>query len=47
VCAGYALALWYGVQRIAVGKYDGGTVILVQIATLMGGFALGQVPRRA
>jgi ABC-type bacteriocin/lantibiotic exporter with double-glycine peptidase domain len=38
----YALALWYGVQRIAAGKYTGGQVILVQFATLMGSFSLGQ-----
>ncbi len=36
------MALFYGAYRIVAGKYDGGQVVLVQIATLMASFALGQ-----
>eukprot|EP00887_Chlorella_sp_A99_P002677 scaffold6.g2677.t1 len=39
---GYALALWYGSTRIIAGTYNGGQVINVLFAALIGGFSLGQ-----
>ena len=39
---GYALAMWYGAQRVADGAYTGGEVVNVLLAALIGGFALGQ-----
>ncbi|CAL8467005.1 g6541 [Coccomyxa elongata] len=38
----YALAFWYGSTRVRAGKYDGGDVMSVLFAALLGGFALGQ-----
>ncbi|PRW59338.1 ATP-binding cassette transporter [Chlorella sorokiniana] len=38
----YALALWYGSQRVADGELDGGKVVSVILACVLGGFALGQ-----
>lgn len=37
----YALALWYGAQRVADGSYTGGQVLAVLIASLLGSFSLG------
>jgi len=39
----YALALWYGAQRVADGSYTGGQVLAVLIASLLGSFSLGLV----
>jgi ATP-binding cassette subfamily B (MDR/TAP) protein 1 len=39
---GYALAMWYGAQRVADAAYTGGDVVNVLLAALIGGFALGQ-----
>jgi hypothetical protein len=39
----YALALWYGAQRVAAGAYSGGDVLQVLIASLLGSFSLGLV----
>ena len=39
----YAVGLFFGAYRVAAGAYTGGTVLQVLIATLMGGFSLGQV----
>ncbi|KAI7841858.1 hypothetical protein COHA_004387 [Chlorella ohadii] len=39
----YALALWYGSQRVADGVSDGGKVVSVILSCVLGGFALGQV----
>ena len=41
--AAYALALWYGSVRVAAGHLDGGQVVSVIMACVLGGFALGQV----
>lgn len=41
-CA-YALSLWYGARRVAGGDLDGGRVISVLMACVLGGFSLGQV----
>lgn len=41
-CA-YALSLWYGARRVASGALDGGRVISVLMACVLGGFSLGQV----
>ncbi|KAK9861269.1 hypothetical protein WJX84_002505 [Apatococcus fuscideae] len=38
----YALALWYGGTRIRAGAYDGGKVMNVLFAAIIGGFSLGQ-----
>ncbi|KAL4425508.1 hypothetical protein ABPG75_009524 [Micractinium tetrahymenae] len=40
-CA-YALSLWYGARRVAGGALDGGRVITVLMACVLGGFSLGQ-----
>jgi ATP-binding cassette subfamily B (MDR/TAP) protein 1 len=39
----YALALWYGAQRVADGAYSGGQVLSVLVASLLGSFSLGLV----
>ncbi len=39
----YALALWYGAQRVAAGAYSGGQVLAVLVASLLGSFSLGLV----
>ena len=39
----YALALWYGSRRVAAGELDGGRVISIILACVLGGFSLGQV----
>ena len=38
----YALAMWYGGERVIDGAYNGGDVMNVLFAALIGGFALGQ-----
>ncbi|KAG2490598.1 hypothetical protein HYH03_010991 [Edaphochlamys debaryana] len=38
----YAVGLFFGAYRVAAGAYTGGTVLQVLVATLMGGFSLGQ-----
>ena len=38
----YALALWYGGQKIIDGDYTGATVITVLFSAIIGGFSLGQ-----
>ncbi|PNG99047.1 Multidrug resistance protein 1, partial [Tetrabaena socialis] len=38
----YAVGLFFGAYRVAAGAYTGGQVLQVLIATLMGGFSLGQ-----
>ncbi|GLJ08654.1 hypothetical protein SUGI_0093070 [Cryptomeria japonica] len=40
--AGYALALWYGSRLILKGSYNGGQVLNVIFAIMMGGMSLGQ-----
>ncbi len=39
----YAAGLFFGAYRVAAGAYTGGQVLQVLMATLMGGFSLGQV----
>ena len=39
----YALALWYGSRRVAAGELDGGRVISIILACVLGSFSLGQV----
>jgi hypothetical protein len=41
----YAVALFYGAHRVAVGAYSGGDVVNVIIAALLGSFSLGLVSR--
>ena len=41
----YAVALFYGAHRIAMGAYTGGDVVNVIIAALLGSFSLGLVSR--
>ncbi|GIL45935.1 hypothetical protein Vafri_3054 [Volvox africanus] len=38
----YAVGLFFGAYRVAAGAYSGGTVLMVLVSTLMGGFSLGQ-----
>ncbi|GLI63941.1 hypothetical protein VaNZ11_007082 [Volvox africanus] len=38
----YAVGLFFGAYRVAAGAYTGGTVLMVLVSTLMGGFSLGQ-----
>lgn len=38
----YAAGLFFGAYRVAAGDYTGGKVLQVLVATLMGGFSLGQ-----
>ncbi|KXZ51733.1 hypothetical protein GPECTOR_11g18 [Gonium pectorale] len=38
----YAVGLFFGAYRVAAGDYTGGKVMQVLIATLLGGFSLGQ-----
>ena len=38
----YALAMWYGGQLVIDGEYNGGQVLNVLFAALIGGIALGQ-----
>lgn len=43
--AAYALAIWYGSLKIADGTYNGGTVVNVLFAAILGAFSLaGALP---
>lgn len=43
----YGAGLFYGAHRVAGGHMEGGKVIAVLMATMMGSFALTQVSWRA